>query len=270
MGKVVPELNGQLTVMAFCVPTHNVSVVDLTCRLQKPAKYDDIKKPTCMVTECGGQELIEKAALHPNVFQNLAGFDVMTDFLSEDSTHPPPGRMPGTIPSVSDKGDPDMRREKTMTEEEKTDGLVEEFKPQRSESEHTRREAHELVTTSEQAGFWKISDEIVKICENSSVLAISFHLPVNSRKCLREEIHKDLLVTGAYEITDQSGGAGGLRTHLKALTLFTDLMKYTQVCPYFVSKAYHVKGFTDSVVEQTASSSSVTVVSQHIKKYQLE
>ncbi|ERE73706.1 transmembrane protein Tmp21-like protein, partial [Cricetulus griseus] len=27
----------------------------------------------------------------------------------------------------------------------------------------------------------------------SSVLAISFHLPVNSRKCLREEIHKDLL-----------------------------------------------------------------------------
>nr|XP_005901050.1 PREDICTED: transmembrane emp24 domain-containing protein 10 isoform X2 [Bos mutus] len=49
----------------------------------------------------------------------------------------------------------------------------------------------------------------------SSVVAISFHLPVNSRKCLREEIHKDLLVTGAYEITDQSGGAGGLRTHLK-------------------------------------------------------
>ena len=49
----------------------------------------------------------------------------------------------------------------------------------------------------------------------TSVLAISFHLPVNSRKCLREEIHKDLLVTGAYEITDQSGGAGGLRTHLK-------------------------------------------------------
>ncbi|KAF7484097.1 Hypothetical predicted protein [Marmota monax] len=49
----------------------------------------------------------------------------------------------------------------------------------------------------------------------SSVLAISFHLPVNSRKCLREEIHKDLLVTGAYEIADQSGGAGGLRIHLK-------------------------------------------------------
>ncbi|XP_011836945.1 PREDICTED: transmembrane emp24 domain-containing protein 10 isoform X3 [Mandrillus leucophaeus] len=49
----------------------------------------------------------------------------------------------------------------------------------------------------------------------SLVLAISFHLPINSRKCLREEIHKDLLVTGAYEISDQSGGAGGLRSHLK-------------------------------------------------------
>ncbi|XP_007939607.2 transmembrane emp24 domain-containing protein 10 [Orycteropus afer afer] len=49
----------------------------------------------------------------------------------------------------------------------------------------------------------------------SSVLAISFHLPLNSRKCLREEIHKDLLVTGAYEITNQSGATGGLRTHLK-------------------------------------------------------
>nr|CAI5855822.1 unnamed protein product [Callosobruchus analis] len=44
VGKVIPSLNGKVTGMAFRVPVANVSVVDFTVRLAKPAKYDDIKK----------------------------------------------------------------------------------------------------------------------------------------------------------------------------------------------------------------------------------
>ena len=42
VGVVIPELNGKLTGMAFRVPTADVSVVDLTCRLEKGASYDAI------------------------------------------------------------------------------------------------------------------------------------------------------------------------------------------------------------------------------------
>ena len=42
VGKVIPELNGKLTGMAFRVPTIDVSVVDLTCNLAKPATYEEI------------------------------------------------------------------------------------------------------------------------------------------------------------------------------------------------------------------------------------
>ncbi|MFS7900379.1 putative glyceraldehyde-3-phosphate dehydrogenase (phosphorylating) [Helianthus anomalus] len=43
VGKVLPALNGKLTRMALCVPTVDLSVIDLTTRLEKPASYDDIK-----------------------------------------------------------------------------------------------------------------------------------------------------------------------------------------------------------------------------------
>jgi glyceraldehyde 3-phosphate dehydrogenase len=43
VGKVIPELNGKLTGMAFRVPTPDVSVVDLTVNLAKPTSYDAIK-----------------------------------------------------------------------------------------------------------------------------------------------------------------------------------------------------------------------------------
>lgn len=42
VGKVIPELNGKLTGMSMRVPTLDVSVVDLTVNLAKPAKYDEI------------------------------------------------------------------------------------------------------------------------------------------------------------------------------------------------------------------------------------
>ena len=42
VGKVIPELNGKLTGMSFRVPTIDVSVVDLTCNLAKPATYEEI------------------------------------------------------------------------------------------------------------------------------------------------------------------------------------------------------------------------------------
>jgi glyceraldehyde 3-phosphate dehydrogenase len=42
VGKVIPELKGKLTGMAFRVPTLDVSVVDLTAKLAKPATYDEI------------------------------------------------------------------------------------------------------------------------------------------------------------------------------------------------------------------------------------
>ena len=43
VGKVIPELNGKLTGMSFRVPTVDVSVVELTCRLEKSATFEEVK-----------------------------------------------------------------------------------------------------------------------------------------------------------------------------------------------------------------------------------
>ncbi|MGD8640236.1 MAG: type I glyceraldehyde-3-phosphate dehydrogenase [Gammaproteobacteria bacterium] len=53
VGKVMPDLNGKLTGMAFRVPTSDVSVVDLTCELEKDAKYDDICAAMKKASESG-------------------------------------------------------------------------------------------------------------------------------------------------------------------------------------------------------------------------
>jgi len=53
VGKVITELNGKLTGMAFRVPTSDVSVVDLTVELNKPAKYDEICAAMKAASESG-------------------------------------------------------------------------------------------------------------------------------------------------------------------------------------------------------------------------
>jgi len=74
VGKVIPELNGKLTGMAFRVPTPDVSVVDLTVRLKTPATYEEIKAKV-------------KAASEDKVLGRFVGYTedevVSNDFLGD-------------------------------------------------------------------------------------------------------------------------------------------------------------------------------------------
>ncbi len=76
VGKVIPELNGKLTGMAFRVPTADVSVVDLTCRLEKPATYEEIKAAVKKASE--------------NELKGILGYTeddvVSTDFIGDPRT----------------------------------------------------------------------------------------------------------------------------------------------------------------------------------------
>lgn len=76
VGKVIPELSGKITGMSFRVPVLDVSVVDLTCQLAKPATYEEI----CQV--------IKKAS--ENELKGILGYTeddvVSTDFIGETRT----------------------------------------------------------------------------------------------------------------------------------------------------------------------------------------
>ncbi|MDR0206032.1 MAG: type I glyceraldehyde-3-phosphate dehydrogenase [Bacteroidales bacterium] len=74
--KVIPSLKGKLTGMSFRVPTLNVSVVDLTCRLEKATSYDEIK------------EVMKKAS--ENELKGILGYTedavVSSDFIGDSRT----------------------------------------------------------------------------------------------------------------------------------------------------------------------------------------
>ncbi|CAN0068059.1 unnamed protein product [Discosporangium mesarthrocarpum] len=92
VGKVIPELNGKLTGMAFRVPTADVSVVDLTCRLEKAASYDDIKsaiKEASVSSMEGVLGYTEEAVVssdflsnpYSSIFDATAGIALSDDFV---------------------------------------------------------------------------------------------------------------------------------------------------------------------------------------------
>ncbi|MDD2627473.1 MAG: type I glyceraldehyde-3-phosphate dehydrogenase [Clostridia bacterium] len=92
VGKVIPELEGKLTGMSFRVPTLNVSVVDLTCRLEKAATYEEIVekvKETCDEKLKGimtytDEEVVSSDFIHDphtSIFDIKAGISLNDNFV---------------------------------------------------------------------------------------------------------------------------------------------------------------------------------------------
>lgn len=92
VGKVIPELNGKLTGMSFRVPTLDVSVVDLTCRLKTPATYDEIVakiKEACDEELNGVMSYTDEAVVssdfihdpHTSIFDIKAGIALNDNFV---------------------------------------------------------------------------------------------------------------------------------------------------------------------------------------------
>ncbi len=81
VGLVIPELKGKLTGMSFRVPTANVSVVDLTVRLKKPAKYEEI---------CAKMKEYSEKDVSQGGMKGILGYTeeevVSTDFLHDPRT----------------------------------------------------------------------------------------------------------------------------------------------------------------------------------------
>ena len=92
VGKVIPELNGKLTGMAFRVPTVDVSVVDLTCNLAKPATMEEICAVVKKASENEFKGIIEYVDepvvssdfihdAHTSIFDATAGIQLTDTFV---------------------------------------------------------------------------------------------------------------------------------------------------------------------------------------------
>ena len=92
VGKVIPSLNGKLTGMSFRVPTVDVSVVDLTCNLEKPATYEEIcnaVKKACENEMKGIMEYTDEPVVssdfisdpHTSIFDASAGIALTDTFV---------------------------------------------------------------------------------------------------------------------------------------------------------------------------------------------
>ena len=89
VGKVIPSLNGKLTGMAFRVPTVDVSVVDLTCNLERPTTYEEICEAVKRASENELKGIVEyvdeplvssdfTTDMHTSIFDAKAGI-MLTD-----------------------------------------------------------------------------------------------------------------------------------------------------------------------------------------------
>ena len=92
VGKVIPSLNGKLTGMSFRVPTVDVSVVDLTCTLEKPATYEEICAAVKRASENelkGIMEYVDEDVVssdfihdsHTSIFDSKAGIQLTDTFV---------------------------------------------------------------------------------------------------------------------------------------------------------------------------------------------